>query len=992
MSDRLPPNPSRPTTLRRDRGGALALVVLAALACSLPSARASAALPPGLDPADAVPMADGVRFLGARVPERARLGGTLPIDLTFTAEHPLAGSPSVFVHIEAAGSACRFVRDLPLGAIVDGVIDQHVELQLGASEACQPQRLEVRVGIYDRSNGRRLAVDDPAAADDRIHASYFELVADGDAGPIRISTPSSMRTQRWFAVLDPWWAWIAGLALATLLAWLLRRAGPGGEAAPGAEGAPGQGGSADDAPRWLRRLGALAVGLVGLVSVLVAIDFVKDDAYISFRYAHNLVVGQGLVFNAHDRLEGLTNLLWTLLLVPFEALGLDLFQVAEVLGTALLGVTLWAMAVAARTLGASAWAQPALWPALWLAASSSVGLWTTSGMEQPLAMALPMAGAAVLWRSWREPTTRAARNDAAIAGVLVGLGCMTRPDIHLIGLLLALPLLVRAVRERKIDAVLLAFAAGGLAITVPGHLARLLYYGELAPNTYYVKTGGGLLVWLQGLAAVREMWSFNHLGLLILLAPLSLARPGRTAEKLVLLAISAGHMAYLVKVGRDEMHWHRLYLPALPFLLVSCGLGLHALVAAIASRLPSPTLRRGAWALGWVLVAVWVGVALDFTWREKQGWNGRGDLSGNYHPDMGKYTTRHARPGALVAFQDVGSTPYHAPDLDFFDFIGLVDRVVARTRHSYGLHAFLDTAAQRKQPEFDAEMRAYFNEQRPEWVILTTYLHGSVMDDVARRFDAVPTPDSLGPAVGSNRYQFGVYNEEFKKRYQHVRTWPRSRGYYLSLFELRSLYDQVPREVVFDAPPADVHGVSVEFERGVKLLGADLPAEAIAVHDFYLTLWLAAPGPLEEDWWVFVHLEKPGSRLPVDHVPGDWLYPANRWRAGDVIEDRTLVQLPPTLAPGEYDVFVGLYRRSTGKRLVVVKGEQDGGQRIRVGRIAIRAQRPFLDQLIRPTDLAFDRKHPERIVDHGRAPTAYAERAVWPRKAAPIATTAATTP
>ena len=976
MADHLPSNPCGTDAARVTGRGLIGacgrLLVVLATAVAIAPTTARAAVPEGLDLSDAVPMADGVRFLGARLASQARTGATLPIDLTFSTEHAVAGSPSVFVHIESAGSACRFVRDVPLAAPVDGLIDQHIELQLAASEACSPQRLEVRVGIYDRRTGQRLAVDDPAAADDRIHASYFALVAEGEPGPLRVSTPSSMRTQRWLAVADPWWGWIAGLLVASIVALWLRR-----QRSADAPVSPGEGDL--DAPRWLRRGAAGAVGLVGLVSILIAIDFVKDDAYISFRYAHNLVIGEGLVFNAHDRLEGLTNLLWTLVLVPFEALGLDLFQVAEVLGTALLGVTLWAMVVATRSLGASAWAQPALWPAAWLAASSSVGLWTTSGMEQPLAMALPMAGAAVLWRSWREPDAPAARNDAAIAGVLVGLGCLTRPDIHLIGLLLAVPLLWRAARARALDPVLVAFALGGLAITVPGHLARVLYYGELAPNTYYVKTGGGWLVWLQGLAAVREMWSFNHLGLLILLAPLSLARRERLAEKLVLLAISAGHMAYLVKVGRDEMHWHRLYLPALPFLFVSSGLGLHTLVAAIADRLPVATSRRAVWGLGWLLVAAWVGVALQFTWREKQGWNGRGDLSGNYHPDMGKYTTRHARPGALVAFQDVGSTPYHAPDLDFFDFIGLVDRVVARTRHAYGLHAFLDTAAQRKQPEFDAEMRAYFDAQRPEWVILTTYLHGSVMDEVARRFDAVPTPESLGPAVGSNRYQFGVYNDEFKKHYQHVRTWPRSRGYYLSLFELRSLYDQVPREVVFDAPPADVHGVSATFERGVKLLGADVPAEAIAVHDFYLTLWLAAPGPLEEDWWVFVHLEKQGGRLPVDHVPGDWLYPANRWRAGDVIEDRTLVQLPPTLAPGDYDVFVGLYRRSTGKRLVVVQGQQDGQQRIHVGKIHIRAQRPFLDQLIRPTDLALDRKHPERIVDHGRSPTAYAERAVWPR-------------
>src|SRR5262245_10458405 len=40
--------------------------------------------------------------------------------------------------------------------------------------------------------------------------------------------------------------------------------------------------------------------------------WVCDDAFISFRYADNLVHGLGLVFNAGERVEGFTNFLWTL--------------------------------------------------------------------------------------------------------------------------------------------------------------------------------------------------------------------------------------------------------------------------------------------------------------------------------------------------------------------------------------------------------------------------------------------------------------------------------------------------------------------------------------------------------------------------------------------------------------------------------------------------------------------------------------------------------
>src|SRR5207249_3174984 len=41
-------------------------------------------------------------------------------------------------------------------------------------------------------------------------------------------------------------------------------------------------------------------------------DFVTDDAFITFRYAHNLLNGHGMVFNPGERVEGYTNFLWVL--------------------------------------------------------------------------------------------------------------------------------------------------------------------------------------------------------------------------------------------------------------------------------------------------------------------------------------------------------------------------------------------------------------------------------------------------------------------------------------------------------------------------------------------------------------------------------------------------------------------------------------------------------------------------------------------------------
>ena len=66
--------------------------------------------------------------------------------------------------------------------------------------------------------------------------------------------------------------------------------------------------------------------LIVLVTVAVGLGMAfgvctQDDAFISFRYAENLAEGHGLVYNVGERVEGFTNLSWTLLFGLIMMLG-----------------------------------------------------------------------------------------------------------------------------------------------------------------------------------------------------------------------------------------------------------------------------------------------------------------------------------------------------------------------------------------------------------------------------------------------------------------------------------------------------------------------------------------------------------------------------------------------------------------------------------------------------------------------------------------------
>src|SRR5439155_7453672 len=84
-----------------------------------------------------------------------------------------------------------------------------------------------------------------------------------------------------------------------------------------------------------------------------------DDAMISMRYARNLVAGAGLVWNPGDRVQGFTNLAWTLAMAGGHALLAKdnlVSVVFQLLGVLLHSFTTLLLALAVRRRHGDAWA------------------------------------------------------------------------------------------------------------------------------------------------------------------------------------------------------------------------------------------------------------------------------------------------------------------------------------------------------------------------------------------------------------------------------------------------------------------------------------------------------------------------------------------------------------------------------------------------------------------------------------------------------------
>jgi len=343
-------------------------------------------------------------------------------------------------------------------------------------------------------------------------------------------------------------------------------------------------------PAIFRAGAALTLGLL-LVHAWVY-GFQCDDAFISFRYARNLAHGHGLVFNPGlERVEGYTNFLWVVLLAT-----LDRFGIRPEWGANLLSLTatvaLWACVVWSASRGARPAGALALVPALFLAGTRSVAVWSTSGLETRLFELLIVCGVLRLGVEI-EPAPAGQAPRRPLAGWLFGLSALTRPEGILLG---ASALLVAAwiARSRGRSAVAwLAATLGPFAALVLAHfIFRRAYYGEWLPNTYYAKVGGHL----------RWNWGFGYLGAfaleygvllwlpLLVVGARQLRRTGRGHVAALFAAVTAPLLVYVAAVGGDHFEYRPLdVLFPIAFLVVGEGMvalarrrRIAAVVAAIA--------------------------------------------------------------------------------------------------------------------------------------------------------------------------------------------------------------------------------------------------------------------------------------------------------------------------------------------------------------------------------------------------------------------------
>ncbi len=438
-----------------------------------------------------------------------------------------------------------------------------------------------------------------------------------------------------------------------------------------------------------------AVGAVLLVGAFLAHlrpwRFLCDDAYISFRYAKNLVDHGGLIFNTAppEYVEGYTNLLWVLVLAGGYAVGLLPETLAPLLTAAsslvALGLAVWLLQTLRHQLAAerSELRPPVgladLLPAALLVASPEFVVWGSGGLETSFALALVL-GSMVAWTEGR----------LVWAAVLAAAAGLTRLDALLpiagFGLAWLAVLGGRRWRAGELELASLPWARLGVAALVfAGPLllqlvVRKAYYGDWLPNTWAVKHHGALLRDTYGVAYLQAWATHLHL---LLLAPLAIMLRPRH----LLVVVPGGLVLWWSwSVGGDFMAYSRFLIVA------TTGLGiLVAWLLLDAEEAVRPVLEAR---LGWGLplfsvagLALALGLASQIPGRVEEDrdkpwidgkWEGvmGMDRFARVRVAAGRWLGEHLPPETVVTVGAAGAMPYGS-GLQIVDVYGLVDpRVV----------------------------------------------------------------------------------------------------------------------------------------------------------------------------------------------------------------------------------------------------------------------------------------------------------------------------
>jgi arabinofuranosyltransferase len=400
----------------------------------------------------------------------------------------------------------------------------------------------------------------------------------------------------------------------------------------------------------------LLVIVILFVIHCLSLNFTQDDAFISYRYAENLLEDKGLVFNSGERVEGYTNFFWIILLSIFANLGLNIIFVSKMLGVASGCATLIMLHRISRVFFPKQDWLLALLPSIFLASTGAFAYWSISGLETSFFVMMVLVS--VYWYLIR----------SRLWLISCVLSVLIRPEGGLVfGIFILHKLLFRKDSLRAT----LSYLGGFILLLLPFVIFKVTYYGDVLPNPFYAKTGLSLEYVKSGL---EYFWLFlRHCGLwgFLYLLPILFYKTLDSRVLLLMLLVYI-YSLYVIVIGGDVLKVHRFFLPVLAIIYLLSVICLKKVYSKFMNkiwrRVVFILLLLSLPILFFLLPHKWI---RDVRSSEKQ-------LVDRMQP-LVEYLKKYYDDNFSIAVTTIGSISYYSgTGVKVIDMLGLTDSYISR--------------------------------------------------------------------------------------------------------------------------------------------------------------------------------------------------------------------------------------------------------------------------------------------------------------------------
>jgi arabinofuranosyltransferase len=403
-----------------------------------------------------------------------------------------------------------------------------------------------------------------------------------------------------------------------------------------------------------------------------------DDAYISFRYGRNMMLGKGLVYNAGEYVEGYTNFLWTVITAPFTVIGgidISIFALSLGLIISIININfLYKLINQFWDVFSGVPKYLFLLPIIFYVVDDSIAFWSIGGME------FPMYTLFILGIIYSYFNLNQGRRQLYYMVIFMMLCTMTRPEGNMIfGITLIHMILYRKKIDNYKSVILKTIVIYGLFFLVYYGFKKI-YYGNFIPNTFYAKgvTDLKLNIYLGAKYLALCIGTRIYVFIFILFIPFKKAF--KDLRKSYLIFFCLVYIMYLVGVGGDWMIANRFFVPMLPVLYLLSVIGLVHAIRKISSvqKISDSAVNRISriTAIGLTVFLFTVTISfLEYRQLIIKDENAKYEMQWSM---FGKWLKLNTSPNTIIAVGPAGKIPYYS-ELYTIDMWGLNNEYIAKT-------------------------------------------------------------------------------------------------------------------------------------------------------------------------------------------------------------------------------------------------------------------------------------------------------------------------